>query len=153
MAHAQEQLAEPGRQPGDVLRALGQEVLGLEPRRVDHLDVREDDLQGALEDLGLAPDVEVVARLEGPRQPLAGVPEPCADAPGLVPELQVEVEVPLAVGPELLVGDQVGLVDGVSVDQLIHIATSHAEVRPGACRIGDGDAVRARAHCAVDVVR
>ncbi len=72
----EEQLAEPRGQLGDVLRGLGQELLGLDPRGVDGLDVREDDLQGALEDLDLAADVEEVAGLEGPGQPLAGVPEP-----------------------------------------------------------------------------
>ena len=92
----------------------------------------------ALEDLGLAPDVEVVAGLEGPGQPFAGVPEPGADAAGLVPELQVEVEVALAIGPELLVGDQEDLVDGVAVGQLIDVATAHA-----ASSIGCGSAERA----------
>ena len=47
----------------------------------------------------------------------------------------MEVEVPLAVGPELLVGDQVGLVDRVAIGQLIDISTSHATLRPGC---GDG---------------
>ena len=117
VAHRQQQLAEPGHQLGDVLRALGQEVLGLDPVRIEHVDVREDDLERALEDLGLAPDVQVVARLERPGQLLGGVPEPGADAAGLVAELELEVEVALAVGPELLVGDQEGLVDRISVGQ------------------------------------
>ena len=98
------------------------------------LDVREDDLERALEDLGLAPDVEVVARLERAGQALAGVPEPGADAAGLVAELQVEVEVALAVGPELLVGDEVGLVDRISVRKLVHVAAGHAGDRFGARR-------------------
>ena len=123
---AEEELAEPGRQLGDVLRALGQEVLGLDLVAGHPLDVREDDLEGALEDLDLAPDVEEVAGLEGPGEPLAGVPEPGTDGAGLVAELQVEVEVPLAVGPELLVGDEEDLVDRIPVGELIDETTGHA---------------------------
>ena len=44
----------------------------------------------------------------------------------------MEVEVALAVGPELLVGDQEGLVDRISVGELIHVAAGHAADRFGA---------------------
>ena len=51
--------------------------------------------------------------------------------PGLVAELQVEVQVALAVGPELLVGDEEALVDRVAVGQLIDVTSGHAAIRPG----------------------
>ena len=90
------------------------------------LEVGEDDLERPLEDLGLAPDVQVIARLERARQVLGRVPEPGPDAAGLVAQLQVQVEVPLAIGPELLVGDQEDLVDRVPVSQLVDVAAAHA---------------------------
>ena len=76
---AEEQLAEPGGELGDVLRTLRQEILGLDLVAGHPLDVREDDLQGPLEDLDLPLHVEEIARLERPGQPLARVPEPGAD--------------------------------------------------------------------------
>ena len=117
----------------------GQEVLGLDLVAGDPLDVREDDLQGPLEDLDLPPDVEEVAGLEGPGQPLAGVPEPGPDGAGLVPELQVEIEVPLAVGPELLVGDEEDLVDRIPVGELIDETTGHARGPIIGARRGRGE--------------
>ena len=69
---------------------------------------------------------QVVSRLERPRQLLGRVPEPGPDAAGLVPELELEVEIPLAIGPELLVGDQEGLVDRIPVSQLVYVTTAHA---------------------------
>ncbi len=63
-------------------------------------------LQRALENLGLAPDVQEVAGVESPREPLAGVPKPRADGAGFVAQLQVEIEVALSIGAELLVGDE-----------------------------------------------
>jgi hypothetical protein len=115
VGHTEQDLAEPGRELGDVLSRLGEEVFGLDPVRVDDLDVREDDLKRPLEDLGLAANLEVVARLERAGEPFAGVPEPGANAPGLVAEFQVEVKVALTIGPELLVGDQVSLVNRITI--------------------------------------
>ena len=97
----------------------GRKSSGSTCSRVDHLDVREDDLQGPLEDLGLAPNVQVVAGLERPGQSSLAFQSRAPTLPELVPELQVEVEVALAVGPELLVGDEEDLVDRISVGQLV----------------------------------
>ena len=116
VAHRQEDLAEPGHQLGDVLRALRAGIPRARPATASiDVDVGQDDLERALEDLGLAPDVQVVARLERPRQPLGRVPEPGPDAAGLVAELEVKIEIPLAIGPELLVGDEEHFFDGVAM--------------------------------------
>src|SRR5262249_21651948 len=128
--HAEKQFAKPRRQLGDVLGALWQKVLGLDAAGVNHLEVRENQLQGTLKDLGFPADVEVVARLEGSGQSLARIPEPGANASRFVAELEVEVKIALAVGPKLFVGDQERLVDRVSVGKLIDEATRHAAVRP-----------------------
>ncbi len=79
-----------------------------------------------MEDLGLAPDPEVVAGLERASQILGRVPEPRADAAGLVAKLQLQIKIALAVGPELLVGDQKHLVDRIAMGQLVHVAAAHA---------------------------
>ena len=91
----------------------------------------EDDLERPLKNLGLAPDVQEVARLERASQVLGRVPEPGADAAGLVAQLQVQIEVALAIGPELLVGDQKRLVDRVAMGQLVHVTAGHAANRFG----------------------
>ena len=100
-------------------------------RGVDDLEVGEDDLERPLKDLRLAPDVQEVARLEQASQVLGGVPEACSDAAGLVAQLQVQIEIALAIGPELLVRDQKRLVDRVAMDQLIDVAAGHAANRLG----------------------
>ena len=99
--------------------------------------MREDDLQGPLEDLNLPLDVEEIARLERPGQPLARVPEPGADGARLVAQLQVEVKVALAVGPELLVGDEIDVVDVVPIGELIDETTSHARGPIGPVKLGE----------------
>ena len=86
----------------------------------------------------------IVAGLERPRQLFGGVPEPGADAAGLVAELELEVEIALAVGPELLVGDQVGLVDRIPMGKLVHVAAAHAADRFGERESGRGAGPGAR---------
>ena len=55
-----------------------------------------------------------------------GVPEACADGARLVAELEVEIEIPLAIGSKLFVGDQKRLVDRIAIDELINVAAGHA---------------------------
>jgi len=82
--------------------------------------VVENDLKGALEELHLALDEDEVARLEGAEQLLAGVPQASADAACAVAQLELEEQVAVAVGPELLVGGEVDLLDIVAVGELLH---------------------------------
>ena len=85
----------------------------------------EDDLQGALEELHLALDEQEVARLEGAKQVLAGVPEPGADGAGAVAQLELQIEIAVAIGPELLVGDEVDVLDAVPIGHLLHELSGH----------------------------
>ncbi len=105
--------------------ALGQELLRLDPRRVDDFEMIEDDLQRSLKDLGLSPHVQKITGLEQASQVLGGVPEPGSHGARLVPQLQVQVEIALPVGPKLLVRDQKRLVDRVAIHQLVDIAAGH----------------------------
>ena len=126
VAHRQQQLAEPGGQLADVLRALRQEVGGLDAGGVEDSMCERMTCSDPWKIWALPRTLEVVARLERPGQLLGGVPEPGADGAGLVAEVEVQVQVALAVGPELLVGDEVDLVDRVAVGQLVDVAASHA---------------------------
>jgi len=99
IVHRQQHLAEPGHQLGGILRALRQKILGLHPVWVQHVNVGQDHLQRPLEDLGLTANAQVVAGLERPGELFRGVPEPGADAAGLVSKLELKVEIALAVGP------------------------------------------------------
>ena len=91
----------------------------------------EDDLQRPWKDLGLAPDVQVIAWFEQASQVFGRVPESGTDGSGLVAQLEVQIKIALAIGPELLVGDQESLVDRVAMGQLIDVATGHAANRLG----------------------
>ena len=79
--------------------SLGQKILDLHPVWVQHVNMGQDHLQRPLEDLGLAANPQVVAGLERPGELFRGVPEPGADAAGLVSKLELKVEISLAVGP------------------------------------------------------
>ena len=115
VAHRQQHFAQPRHQLGDVLGALGQEIFRLDPTRIEHVEMGENDLERSLEDLGLAAHAQEIAGLERPRQLFGGVPEPGADAACLVAQLELEVKIALAVGSKLLVGNQVRLVDRVTM--------------------------------------
>src|SRR5262249_30879593 len=88
----------------------------------------EDDLQGALEELDLALDVDEIAHLEGAEQVLGRVPQPGIDDARAVSQVRLQVQVAVAVGPELLVGDQEHFLDGVPVGQLLDVAPRHVRV-------------------------
>ena len=45
IVHPQQHLLQPCHQLGDVLRALRQEIFGLNLRRIDHFEMVQDDLQ------------------------------------------------------------------------------------------------------------
>ena len=65
----------------------------------------------ALEELHLALDEQEVAGVERAEERLAGVPQAGADAAGAVAQFELEVQVAVAVGPQLLVRDQVDLLE------------------------------------------
>src|SRR6185437_1832017 len=64
-----------------------------------------------------------IARLEAAEQLLAGVPQPAADGAGAVAQLDLDEQVAVAVGAELLVGDEVDLLDAVAVSKRLHETT------------------------------
>ena len=117
---------QPSQELGDVLRALRQEIFGLDLRRIDDFQMIEDDLQRSLEDLGLAPHVQEITGLEQSGQALRRVPEPRADGARLVAELEVEIEIALAIGSKLFVSDEKRIVDRIAIDELINVAAGHA---------------------------
>ncbi len=47
----------------------------------------------------------------------------------LVPEFQVEIQIPLAIGPKLLVSDEKRIVDRIAIGELTYVAASHAGIR------------------------
>jgi hypothetical protein len=82
-------------------------------------------LHGALEELRLAPGLHEVAHVERLEDRLAGVPLAGVDGAGAVGEVELEVEVAVAVGPQLLVAHQEDLIDRLAVGQLLDKAPSH----------------------------
>ena len=93
---------------------------------VDAVEAGEEDLQRALEELDLALDAEEVALLEGAELVLGGVPQAGADGAGAVAQLELQEEVALAIGAELLVGDQVDFVESFAVGEELDTAARHA---------------------------
>jgi hypothetical protein len=116
-------------QHADVLGRVRQEVGQLDRARLNLLQSGQDDLQGPLEKLDLAAGADEVADVEGAEQRLAGVPEPGVDHPGAVAEVDLDIEVAVAVGPQLLVGDEVNIFDGLAVGQLGHIPSGHERLQ------------------------
>jgi hypothetical protein len=108
-----------------------QEVGQVDLLRLDLLQVRQDHLQRALEELHLALDQQEVADLEGAEQVLAGVPQPGVHRAGAVAHVHLQVQVAVAVGAQLLVDDEVHLLDRLAVGQLLHVTPADAHrVRP-----------------------
>ena len=70
-----------------------------------------DQLDRALEELRRAFDAHVVAVLEVAIVLLAGVPHPGADRAAAVGQFDLQIQVAVAIGPQLLVGGQEDLVD------------------------------------------
>ena len=111
-------LGQPGRHPVDLGRLQRDEVGLVDLVRPGAADRVGDHLHVALEELRLAVDEHVVAVLEPAVVVLAGVPEPRGDRAAAVGELQLQVEVAVAVGAELLIGGQEHLAHMFVVGQL-----------------------------------
>ena len=80
-----------------------------------------DELHVALEQLRVAFDFYVVAVFERAVIVFAGVPQPGRDRPAAVGKLQLQVEVAVAVGPQLLLGGQENLADLLVVAKLANV--------------------------------
>ena len=81
-------------------------------------DRRGDQLHVALEQLRRAVDHHVVAVFEAAVVLLAGVPQPRGDRPAAVRELDLQVEVAVAIGAQLFIGGEKDLVDLLVVAKL-----------------------------------
>jgi hypothetical protein len=117
--------AEPVEQLADVLLGVRQEVGQVDLLGFHPLQVGQDHLQGALEELHLALDEQEVADVERAEQVLAGVPQPGVHGPAAVADVELQVEVAVAVGPQLLVGHQEDFLDRLAVGQLLHETPCH----------------------------
>ncbi len=131
VAEAAQEAAQALVQFAHVLRRVRQEVGQFDARGVDAVELAEDELQRPLEELHLAPDEEEVAGLEGAELLVAGVPQAGVDGAGAVAEVGLDVQVAVAVGPQLLVDDEVDLLDGVAVGQLLDETAGHASLLGG----------------------
>src|SRR4029078_1194660 len=97
IAQAEEIAAQPVHQLRDALLGMRQEIGQFDLLRLDAIDLGENDLERALEELNLAGGVEEVAGVEAARDVFAGVPEPRRDAARAVAELQKQVRRAVAV--------------------------------------------------------
>ena len=113
-----EDLREPGRHLVDLGRLQRDEIGFVDLVRPGAADRVGDHLHVALEELRLAVDQHVVAVLERAVVVLAGVPEPRGDRAAAVGELELQVEVAVAIRAELLIGSQEHLAHMFVVGQL-----------------------------------
>ena len=95
--------------------------------RIGPLHALGDRLHRALEELRHAFDVDVIAVLERLVVALARVPLPARDRPGAVRQVELQEQVPLPVGPQLLVAGQEDLVELLVVLQLGDETTGHTK--------------------------
>src|SRR5689334_22712203 len=91
------------------------------------LQLIDNDLERPLKELDLALDQQEVAFFKRAKLMLAGVPLPANNAARPIAELDLEVEVAVAIGPELLVADQKNFLQRFAIRQLLHEPSSHVE--------------------------
>ena len=102
---------------------------------------RGDQLHGPLEQLRGPFDADVVAVLEGLVDRLRGVPHPGADRAGAVGQIDLQVEVAVAIRAQLLIGGEEDLVDRLLMAELVDITARHRRGVPrGAGRARDRSA-------------
>ncbi len=109
---------QPGGHAVDLIAAEDEEIGFVDFVGPGAADRARDELHVALEELRVALDVHVVAVFERAVVVLAGIPQPGCDRPAAVGKLQLQVEVAVAVWPQLLIGSQEHLADLFVVAEL-----------------------------------
>src|SRR5262249_53546347 len=94
-----ERLSELLEQGADVVRCVRQEVGQLDGRRFDLVEAGEYDLQRALEKLHFAAGPDEVPDVERAENRLAGIPQAGVDGAGAVAQIDLNIEIAVAVGP------------------------------------------------------
>src|SRR5262249_22569363 len=97
VAHPSHKTAQFLQQPAHIGIRVRQEVGERDLFRLDAVKMAQDDLQGTLVELNLTLDQEKVSLLEQAEQVLACVPEARRNAAGAVAQLDLQIEVALAV--------------------------------------------------------
>ena len=87
--------------------------------QVGRLDAGDDHLQLAVVDLRRPLHAQVVAGVDRVEQVVGGVPEHAGQRPGLVGQAHLQVQIAVAIGAELLVGDEKDLVDLLAFVELV----------------------------------
>ena len=88
-------------------------------------DAVDDQLHGALEQLGAAIHQDVVAVVEVLVVLFASIPQPRVDRTAAVGQLQLQVIVAVAVGPQVLIGGDKHLMDVFVMSKLRGVAARH----------------------------
>ena len=109
----------------DVGSRLKLEVFGVDSLCRLLLDARDNDLQAALKELNFAFDLHVVARVETRAVLLDDVPHQAADRPRTIAKLREQIQVRVAVGPQLLFGQQVNFLNRVTVLEVADELSRH----------------------------
>jgi hypothetical protein len=129
VANAAKQFGKALAQPVHLFGADDDEILLVDLPRIGGLDPRDDHLELAVVDLRGPGDAEIVARFDRVEHAVAGVPEHTGEGAGFVGEAKLEVEIAVAVGAELLIGDEKHLVDVFAFAELVDVTAEgrHAE--------------------------
>src|SRR5437879_2088084 len=85
----------------------------------------EDQLQRPLKELDLTLHQEKLADIEGAKLLIARVPQPAVDSAAPVTEIDLDVQVAVAIGPQLLVHHEVDFLDGIAIRQLLDESPGH----------------------------
>ena len=121
---------EPNDQPIEFGRRERHEVGFVDFFRIRFADLRNDQLQLALEELRVAFDANVVTIFKAAVLMIAGVPHPPGDAAGPVGKVDLQVEVAVLVRPELLLRGEKRLVDLIGRPKLLNETTRHVLTTP-----------------------
>src|SRR5205807_2003697 len=82
----------------------------------------DDHLKLAVIDLGRASHAKIVARFDRVENVVAGVPQHAGERAGLIRQAKLQVQIAIAIGTKLLIGDEKNLVDVFAFTQLIDVA-------------------------------
>ena len=116
--HGPQQFAQPQRQAIDVGRFEREEVGLVHLVGIFALDLADNQLQRAVVELGRAFDTQKIAVVETAVELLVGIPHHGGQRAATVRQAQLQIEIAVAIGAQLLVGGEKHFVDGFVFTQL-----------------------------------
>src|SRR5262245_2849995 len=105
---------------------MRQEIRQFDLLRFVPFEMRENDLQAALKELDLAAHQEEIAGLETTELRVGRVPQAGVDDARAVAQIHLNVKIAVAIGPQLLIRNQVDFCQYFPVREVLHETPAHS---------------------------